>query len=79
MYEQDIALSWIRLSLFGTYWYIRLKVIMIVVRDQETQLVEKEGEFEEFGHLFLSCWMQVLMSGGITYRLIGCSRHLHRP
>ena len=52
---------------------------MTVERDQETQLVGKEGEFEEFGHLFLLCWMQRLMLNGITYRLVGCSRHQHHP
>ena len=38
----------------------------------------KEGEFDEFGRLFLSCWMHVLMSGGTTYHLVGCSRHQRR-
>ena len=37
----------------------------------------KKGEFDEFGHLFLLCWLQALMSGGTTYHLVGCSRHRH--
>ena len=44
-----------QLSLFGIYWFIRLKVIMTSIRVLETQLIEKEGEFDEFGHQFLSC------------------------
>ena len=34
--------SWIRLSLFGTYWYIQLKVNMIVIRVMDTKLIRKE-------------------------------------
>ena len=51
---------------------------MTVIRVLETQLIGKEGEFDEFGHLFLLCGMQVLMSGGTTYHLIGCSYDQHR-
>ena len=48
---------WIRLRLFGNYWYIWLKVIMRVIRVRETQLIEKEGGFNEFGRLFVLCWL----------------------
>ena len=50
---------------------------MTVERDQETQLVGKEGEFEEFGHLFLLCWMQVMMLSGTMFHLVVCFRHRH--
>ena len=37
---------------------------MTIIRVLETQLIGKEGEFDEFGDLFLSCWMQALMLSG---------------
>ena len=60
---------WITLSPFGSYLFIQLKEIMTAIRVLETQLIGKEEELDEFGHLYLSCWMQVLMSGGTTHHL----------
>ena len=34
--------SWIKLSPFGTCWYIQLKVNMIVIRVLDIQLIRKE-------------------------------------
>ena len=69
---------WIRLRPSRNYWYIWLKVIMIVVRIMAIQLSGKEGEFKEFGHLFLLCQMHVMMLSGTIFHLIDCSLHQHR-
>ena len=51
---------------------------MIVIRVMEIQLTEKEEEFVESRHLFLLCWMHVLMLSGATFHLVGCFHQRHR-
>ena len=54
---------WIRLSLFGSYWYIRLKVIMTVIRVLEKQQIGKKENSTSLVvysyHVGCMCWCQV--------------------
>ena len=63
---------WTRLSPSQNYWYIQLKVTMIVIRVVELQLGGK-GEFKESNQLFLLCWMQVMILSGTMLKLLSKS------